>query len=66
MLDGLEQVLRFELLDGDVGVAGHAEGVGLHYIHAREEFGKMCGHHLLQPHEIDLPQRSLVRPPAPE
>src|SRR5665647_1881681 len=32
-LDGLEQVVGFELLDGELGVAGHAEGVRLEDLH---------------------------------
>ncbi len=50
-LDGLEQVVGLELLDGELGVAGHAEGVRLEDLHTREEGLEVRGDDLLEPGE---------------
>jgi len=39
--DGFEEVVGFEFLDGDVGVAGDVEGVGFEDLHAGEELVKV-------------------------
>ena len=37
LLDRLQQVVGLQLLDGHVGIAGDAEGVGFDDVHAGEE-----------------------------
>ena len=52
LLDGLEQVLGLELLDGDLGVARHAERMRLDHLHAGEERAEVRGDELLEPDEV--------------
>ncbi len=51
LLDRLEQVVGFQFLDGELGVAGHAEGVRLEHLEAGEQRGEVGGDDLLQPGE---------------
>ena len=51
--DGLEQVSRFELLNGGIGVAGYVEGMGLENLHAGEERLEIVNDQLLQPDEME-------------
>ena len=47
-MQGIHEVVSFQLPQFQVGVAGDPEGVvGLH-AHAREEQAEVVGHHLLQ------------------
>ena len=52
LLDRLEQVLGLELLDRDVGVTRHAEGMRLDHLHAREDRAEVRGDELLEPDEV--------------
>ena len=50
-LDGGEEVLGLLLLEGEVGVAAHAEGGGGLHLHPGEQLAEVGGDHLLQRHE---------------
>ena len=50
--DRRQQVARLVLLKVQVGVAGHAEGVGGRDLHAREEQVEIGGNQLLHPDEL--------------
>jgi hypothetical protein len=49
--DGFEEIVGFEFLDGDVGVAGDVEGVGFENLHAREEIVEVGDDELFKPDE---------------
>src|SRR6476469_7081640 len=51
LLERGEEVLGVVLLDLDVLVAGHSEGVGLEHLHAREEPLEVDGDDVLERHE---------------
>ncbi len=51
LLDGLEEVVGLQLLDGELGVAGHTERVRLEHVHAGEQSGEIGGDDLLEPGE---------------
>ncbi len=55
LLDGLQEVLRFQLLDGDLRVPGDTEGMGLDHLHPGEEGADVRGNELLQ--EQQRPRR---------
>ncbi len=46
-----QEVVGLLLLEGEVGVAAHPEGVGGLHLHAREQLAQMGGDDLLQRHE---------------
>ena len=56
-----EQVLGVVLLDLDVLVAGHPEGVVLEHLHAREELGQVRGDDVLEGDEPLLGDRQEAR-----
>ena len=49
LLDRFQQVVGFQLLDLEVGVAHHAEGVDLQQVHCGKSASQVGGQHLLQP-----------------
>ena len=51
LLDGLEEVVGLQLLDGELGVARHAERVRLQHLHAGEQRREVGGDDLLEPGE---------------
>src|SRR5208337_2658242 len=51
LLDRLQQVPSFQVLDLAVGVAGDVEGMGIEDFHAREKSSQVGDDQLLQPDE---------------
>jgi hypothetical protein len=49
--DGFEQIVGFEFLDGDVGIAGDVEGVSLEDFHAWEELIEVGDDEMFEPEE---------------
>jgi hypothetical protein len=52
LLDRLQQVSRFVLADGQVGVAGDLKRVAPQHLHAAEERAEVLGDELLKPHKL--------------
>ncbi len=52
LLDGFEQVLRFEFLDRHIGVARDVEWMRLDDLHARKQGWQIGGDDLLEPHQF--------------
>ena len=48
-LDGLEQIVGFQFLDGDIGVARDMEGMRFDHLHAGKQRRQVGRDHLLQP-----------------
>ena len=65
LLDGLEEVVGLQLLDGKLGVARHAERVRLQHLHAGEQRGEVGGDELLEPGEPLLLPAVLGLPASP-
>ena len=50
-LDALEKVLRFEFLNGQLGIACHVKNIGLQDFHLREKHPQIGNDGLFQPNE---------------
>ncbi len=58
--NGFEKIFSFELLDGNVRIAGDVEGVGFNDVHAVKQSRQVRGDDLLQPDEAFLARGALA------